>query len=697
MRYLTILFLALITAQAWGADCSATDITLSSQLDVDNFQTTYGGGGVCDAIAGDLKVSGADITSLAPLSALSMVNGDLDIRDNGNLTDLSGLSNLVSVGENLFVKGNETLTDIDALANLVSIGGDFYIQSNTALTNLRGLANLSIFSGVLYIQGNTALTNIDGLSELSSLKGLYISQSAVLTDIDGLANLTSIESGFGIVDNPSLTNIDALANITNVGTGGVSISGNATLTDVDGLANLTIVDGPLDIYQNAALSNIDGLVNLTNVEGMMQIGYLDTLTNLNGLANLDSVGGELHIFSNAALTDIDGLVNLASIAGGFSISSNEALTNIDGMSGVINFGGDFVRISYNASLTNIDGLVNFTHIEQDLKLENNGALTNLDGISNLESVGYLAIVNNTTLTNLDGFLKLISVGRDLHFYGNTLLGDCSAMVVIFGWPLGPPDDSIGGSINLSRNASGCNSVEEILASVTGPTTPVITSATVNDQQITLEFVESTTTDRLYPIEGYEADCIGDSAENYFDPDVAESIPDEGGISLQLDIHDFGPVSVLSEIEIEIDIDITHPRTRHLVVTLTSPEGTTLTLWDEGVGTGTDLIGTFPTSLTPVDDLSQIANEDLNGTWTLQVNDVIAGYEGALNSWGITVQELVTEYGANSPITIGELTNGQEYSCTVTPVTKLGVFPASNEVMATPMIPEIIFKHGFESE
>ena len=47
-----------------------------------------------------------------------------------------------------------------------------------------------------------------------------------------------------------------------------------------------------------------------------------------------------------------------------------------------------------------------------------------------------------------------------------------------GWPSGPPDDSVGGAINVGAaynpigpNASGCNSVEEILVSVTAPPPP----------------------------------------------------------------------------------------------------------------------------------------------------------------------------------------------------------------------------------
>ncbi|MCJ7792001.1 MAG: proprotein convertase P-domain-containing protein, partial [Dehalococcoidia bacterium] len=50
------------------------------------------------------------------------------------------------------------------------------------------------------------------------------------------------------------------------------------------------------------------------------------------------------------------------------------------------------------------------------------------------------------------------------------------------------------------------------------------------------------------------------------------------------------------------------------------------------------------------------DENLNGTWTLQVSDVIAGYEGQLNSWGIRLTDTITDYGALSPIAVGNVAN-----------------------------------------
>jgi hypothetical protein len=173
-----IFILMLIPEQAWGVDCSSSDIVLSTQEQVDNFQATYGGGGVCDTVAGNLEVSGNEITNV------------------------DGLANLTSVGEHLSIESNAALTNVDGLANLISVGVSMFIWSNTALTNIDGLANLISVGAYFLIDSNTALTNLDGLANLTSVGYiLHIESNAVLTDLDGLANLTSVGDWLAIIDN----------------------------------------------------------------------------------------------------------------------------------------------------------------------------------------------------------------------------------------------------------------------------------------------------------------------------------------------------------------------------------------------------------------------------------------------------------------------------------------------------------------
>ena len=294
LRAILSIVLATFSLQVWGTDCSSTDILLSTQVDVDNFQTTYGGGGVCDA-----------------------VSGRLTIRDSTDITNLNGLSNLTSIGGGVVISSNDALTSLDGLSSLTSVGGD-----------------------------------------------LRISQNFLLTSLDGLSSLTSVGGGLHIIENTDLTNLNGLSNLTSLG-------------------------GILIIYLN------------------------DALTNLDGLSSLTSMDGDLHIWGNASLT-------------------------------------------------------------------------NLDGLSSLTSVG--------------GVLEIIS---------NPVLSRCAALSTLLGWPVGPPYDNVGSFINVYDNKPGCNSVLEILASVSGLTAPHVTASVISSGQVTLIFTPAYSSDISLPITGYQAQCLAD--------------------------------------------------------------------------------------------------------------------------------------------------------------------------------------------
>ncbi|MFC1778074.1 proprotein convertase P-domain-containing protein, partial [Pseudomonadota bacterium] len=554
-----LIALATFSLQVWGVDCSSDNISLSTQAQVDNFQATYGGGGVCD-----------------------FVNGYLNVQGN-NISDLDGLANLTSVGGYLSID-SEPLTNIDGLMSLTSIGGDLWVRTNLALTDIDGLTNLSSVGGELMIAGNT------------------------FTDIDGLASLTIVGGNVLIFENNLMSNIDGLANLTSVGSS-LSIYNNKVLTDIDGLASLKSVNGSLFI-KSEPLTNIDGLMSLTSIGGSLDITGNIVLTNLNGLANLTSVGGYLFISYNYALTDINGLANLTNVGGGVEIRSNNALTNIDSLN------------------------------------------------------------------------KIIDLGGDLYIRHNHALGKCSALALILGWPDGPPNDNVGGVITVGDNDPGCNSIEEILASVSIPTAPRITSSDVIYGKATLSFSPATTTDTGWPITGYLATCHSEGS--IFQNSTTMGIPDVS--SVVSSVHVSG-VPSKNAADLNITVNITHPRTRHLTITLTSPNGTSVMLWNEAAGDGENLIGTFPTTLEPAESLDAFDGEDFNGEWQLTVADGLASQTGTLNSWGITIQDKVTATSETSPITLYGLTSDIAYSCTVSAITGLGMGPESNTVSVTPIGPE----------
>ena len=193
---------------------------------------------------------------------------------------------------------------------------------------------------------------------------------------------------------------------------------------------------------------------------------------------------------------------------------------------------------------------------------------------------------------------------------------------------------------MLTDGTECDSVEAVLASVSGPSQPVINTATGGNGKYFFGLFSINTTSALFPITGYEAACTGSNVNLSEAPNTP--LLDNTPIQRTLTVNGYDPTSVAALIE--VPIDITHSDPSDLVVTLTSPAGTVLTLWNRGSSGGENLVGTFPTTLNPVDSLSSIAQESMDGDWVLTVEDVDAGpivREGVLNSWGIKLTEQLT--------------------------------------------------------
>jgi len=130
-------------------------------------------------------------------------------------------------------------------------------------------------------------------------------------------------------------------------------------------------------------------------------------------------------------------------------------------------------IQQNPALTNLNGLAALTSLEF-LFIHNNGALTDINALATLTSVGEISIGNNNVLTNLNGLSSLSGVGLDLSIVYNELLGQCAGLArLIDQWDdaepgPGPGDGGVpdvGRNLYIDGNLAGCNSVQEIMATV----------------------------------------------------------------------------------------------------------------------------------------------------------------------------------------------------------------------------------------
>jgi hypothetical protein len=278
------------------------------------------------------------------------------------------------------------------------------------ITNLQGLNVITSIGGDLTIQWDGLLTNLSGLDNLTSIGGqLYIHNCSALTSLTGLESLDSIGGRLKIENCYYITNLSGLESLTTIGNS-LEIVNATDLTDISGLGNLVSIGTHLILSNNNGLISLIGLEGLTSINGGLEILGTTQLNSLTGLTNLTSVGGYFSILNNHGLTNLSGIENLLSIGGRLWIMENDSLNNLTGIEGLTSIGGD-LKISYNNSLTYLIGIENIQP----------------------NSIEDLTITDNP-------LLHLCEVNSICEY-------------------LAAP----GGEIDISDNAPGCNSAEEVSA------------------------------------------------------------------------------------------------------------------------------------------------------------------------------------------------------------------------------------------
>lgn len=88
--------------------------------------------------------------------------------------------------------------------------------------------------------------------------------------------------------------------------------------------------------------------------------------------------------------------------------------------------------------------------------------------------------------------------------------------------------------------------------------------------------------------------------------------------------------------INIDLDVSHTFIGDLLVTVTSPTGTVVTLHNRAGGGNSNIVGNYNQTLTSDDDLTVLNGEEALGDWIISVDDNFGLDTGDLNSWGLNM-------------------------------------------------------------
>jgi len=333
------------------------------------------------------------------------IEGDVTIHGD-SINNLEGLSQITIIDGYLYIWSNDSLYNLMGLNNLVEIGGYLELVSNPELNDLSALENLSILGGSLLIWENNNLESINVFENLDAIEGELRIIGANISDISGFDNLTSIAGDMGIGGIWVETDLNGLNNVTTIG--GDFGFGATYLTSCSILANLNYIGESIFFYDILNISNLPNLSNLTSINGMLKI-HNTSFTSLNGLNNITSIGDDLQIFESGYLTSLDGLNNLISIGGHFEVWDSNGIINLEGLNNLTSVDGR-IYIGANASIESLDGLGYIdANTIQNLNISNNSSLTTCDAQSICD---YLASPN--------------------------------------------------GQIDISDNAAGCNSIEEVV-------------------------------------------------------------------------------------------------------------------------------------------------------------------------------------------------------------------------------------------
>ena len=114
-----------------------------------------------------------------------------------------------------------------------------------------------------------------------------------------------------------------------------------------------------------------------------------------------------------------------------------------------------------------------------------------------------------------------------------------------------------------------------------------------------------------------------------------------------DVITVGEDALISSVE--VFVDITHTYIGDLIITLSAPCGLDVVLHDRSGSSSDDIYGWYPAELVPAESLDILAGYNMQGEWTLTIQDEAGGDTGTLNEWCLRII-----HGTGGTTAVGEM-------------------------------------------
>lgn len=672
-------------------------------------------------IDGSLTISqNAMIRDLDGLGALTSAQS-INLTQNDQLEDLMGLNNLSEVSGLLDIGQNATLEYVAPLASLATLG-ELRIYGNSALRYVSGINQVTALPSGLQIRDNPLLVGLSGLTKLESAGYISIYRNDRLAYLDGIRKLESVGSGEGSLSvwgNGALGRCEALVRVLGWGSnpmnvGSVGIYSNAegcdsqyqVLASVQGPTQPSVtgsqVSGRQFFLTTVPSENRDQLYPITGYE-LSCDGAIETLSDDISAPLLDNVLVSRSL--RARSTQV-----LGAIAVDVDITHSD-MTDV--VFSITSPAGTTVQL-WDKSAGDDNGLQG-AFIEGSFPVEGEP----LNGCS--------TEVNNCTLTAFspgrDSEAGVYDVQYDTNAESWTYGGNVAMTRGIYrrfgatrlredfyvlGSPTGNQWDR--GLYKYSSLNSSPYTVTSSLVSVNGDRSP---NAITSDGTNLYVWFKSGEINRVNPNSGgvkafTTLTQVGGAVALTYDWDAHRLIASMGttwdneagqiyGISIDTlssrklanTGEGSGAIAYVGNQKavmagrnngraqlIDLSsgvIEKTLTNGSYTNYTYVGGEGDTdlMALVNEGNSSNSIEVG-----LPSAESLSVITGESMAGDWQFMIEDVSEGpivREGILNSWGLRLKEVISDKALPfaNPVPVSDLTRGQSYACSLSPVTALG--------------------------